>query len=273
MAEGGKGGNPTASGGATPTGGAGGTSTGGAPVGGQGGQTSGGGGGTAPGGGGATSTGGAAGVGGMMSSGGKGGGGRGGNAGGAGAVGGSAGAAASGGSAGSGGAGGRGGAAGSGSGGAGGQPACSWGGPACPSGEYCNAPGCGAGTCTAIPAETSSKNPVCGCDDVTYWNSAVAAHASMSTKSSGACAAPAKMCGGIAGLACPTGALCNYQLNGSALCAVSDRAGTCWFLPAACPSGPGFGPNTRACSENSCTADCALIKAGKAYYMDNTCPQ
>src|SRR5512143_313467 len=41
-----------------------------------------------------------------------------------------------------------------GSGGTGGQ-ACTWGSSSgCPAGQYCDAPGCGAGTCVAIPAET-----------------------------------------------------------------------------------------------------------------------
>jgi hypothetical protein len=114
---------------------------------------------------------------------------------------------------------------------------------------------------------------VCGCDDVTYWNGAVAAHASMSTKSSGACATAPKTCGGIAGLTCPTGALCNYQLNGAAMCSVSDHAGSCWVLPVTCPSGPAIGPITRGCGDAACTTQCELIKARKPYYTENSCPQ
>lgn len=41
----------------------------------------------------------------------------------------------------------------------------------CPDGQYCLAPnfGCGAGYCTAIPADCQpGGNPVCGCDGQTY---------------------------------------------------------------------------------------------------------
>src|SRR5690348_2485411 len=52
-------------------------------------------------------------------------------------------------------------------------------GDTCATGYYCDAVGCGAGTCAALPGVNMVGNagmPVCGCDGVTYWNSDVAAY-------------------------------------------------------------------------------------------------
>ncbi|MBK7586679.1 MAG: hypothetical protein IPI67_41645 [Myxococcales bacterium] len=218
-------------------------------------------------GGGAAGTGGASGAGGN-SGGAAGTGGAGGNTGGAAGTGGSAGG--TGGS--TGGSGGSGGSTGGsgGSGGSGGQ-ACTWGTTQCPSGEYCEAPGCGAGKCVKIPSETDGKTPVCGCDGVTYWNTSVAAHASMSVKGSGACSTGGKTCGGFVGTQCPTNTYCNYAVSSSSMCNVSDASGTCWGLPANCPT-ILIGPSTRACKATSCKPECDLIKSGAVWYADNTCP-
>ena len=167
--------------------------------------------------------------------------------------------------------GGTGGSATGGTGGGGGQ-ACTWGTTKCPTGQYCESSTCGAGTCVAIPKETNGKTPVCGCDGVTYWNVTVAANNQASVKGSGACSAGGKTCGGLAGLPCPTGTFCNYGVNSAVMCGVSDLGGTCWGLPQQCPT-LGFGPNTRACKAATCTGECTLIKTGKTWYVDNTCPQ
>jgi len=159
-----------------------------------------------------------------------------------------------------------------GAGGSGGGQACNWGGVvACPSGQYCAAPGCGAGTCVPIPAETDEKAPVCGCDGVTYWNAKVAGHASMSVDSSGVCTSGAKKCGGLPGTLCPTNTFCNYAASSSAACKASDQGGTCWGVPATCPQ-ILIGPQTRACNATTCTSECELIKSGKVWYSDSSCP-
>jgi len=238
-AAGGSGGTSAAggSGGTSATGGSGGTSA-----------TGGSGGTSASGGSGGTATGGAAGAGGSATGGAAGSGGT------AGAAGSSGGTGATGGS-----------------GGTGGGQACTWGSSTCPNGQYCEAPGCGAGTCVNVPAETNNKSAVCGCDGVTYWNASVAAHNSMSVKGTGACTTGAKTCGGIAGLKCPTGTFCSYNVSGSNMCNVSDIAGSCWGMPATCPT-ILIGPSTRACKATTCSPECQLIKAGSTWYTDNTCP-
>ena len=190
------------------------------------------------------------------------------------------------GTAGSGGTGGRGGTAGSsgtsgsagsggsaGSAGTGGTTSCRWGvAGACATGQYCNAVGCGDGTCVPVPAEGSTRNPVCGCDGLTYWNPSVAGHRGIAVRATGECV-PARTCGGIASLECPrTDAVCNMKLMDSTLCIQTDPGGACWVLPAVCPSGPGIGPQTRACGAATCKSECELIKGGEPWHADNTCP-
>jgi hypothetical protein len=122
-----------------------------------------------------------------------------------------------------------------------------------------------------IPNEGNLRNVVCGCDGLTYWNASVAGHQGMAVKSIGECS-PGKTCGGIGGLQCPSGSFCNHRVKNSSGCNLSDAAGTCWVLPATCPS-ILIGPNTRACGSNTCTAECQLIKSEKTWYTDNSCPQ
>jgi hypothetical protein len=94
----------------------------------------------------------------------------------------------------------------------------------------------------------------------------------MSWSGSGACATgAAKNCGGIAGLQCPTGTFCNYQVTNAGMCNASDQSGMCWGMPVTCPT-ILIGPNTRECKATTCTSECQLIKGGKVFYVDNTCP-
>lgn len=215
-----------------------------------------------------------------------GGGGQSGAAGNAGSGGGSAGTS-SGGAAGSGGtgasagasgsAGAGGGAAGSGTAGAsgagGGIPCTAYGGQ-CNANEFCTGTGCGPGHCEQRPSETSTRNPVCGCDGVTYWNQFVAAHRGVSVKANGACTASANghTCGGLAAQPCPTGQYCNERVQGVVGCSISDLGGTCWGMPDSCGGGTAIGPSTRECG-GQCKSECELIKDGTGWYTDSSCPQ
>ena len=150
---------------------------------------------------------------------------------------------------------------------------CRWGvAGACPTGQYCNALGCESGTCMPLPAAGSTKNPVCGCDGLIYWNASVAAHRGMSVKTTGECA-PARTCQGIASLECPGNvAVCNMKVLGAPSCIGVDLGGSCWVLPTSCPNDPGIGPRTRACGATGCKSECELIRAEEPWHPDNTCP-
>lgn len=141
----------------------------------------------------------------------------------------------------------------------------------CKADEYCDAPTCGKGTCAKIPAEKDNLDPVCGCDEITYWNGTVAANAGVAAKAAGRCGASAKGCGGIAGQKCPKGSFCGYELDNGGQCAILDPRGKCWGVPSKCPA-ILIGPVTRGCGEVKCEGACELIKAEKPFYKDNTCP-
>jgi len=167
---------------------------------------------------------------------------------------------------------GSGGSGATGGGGATGTP-CVWGQAPCEDGLFCNALGCGEGVCIAVPAEGRQRNPVCGCDGMTYWNATVAARAGMSVSHSGECGALGTTCVMLAA-SCPNGAVCNLIAESSLACNVADRTGRCWVLPSSCDTGTvGFGPTTRACGAATCEDECTLIRAETTFYADNTCPQ
>lgn len=141
----------------------------------------------------------------------------------------------------------------------------------CGVGFYCDAPGCGLGTCKPAPAETSTKTPICGCDGVTYWNATVAQNHGVTPQSAGACQ-PSKTCGGFANIKCPAGTKCNFKQPNQQGCQISDPTGECWGLPAQCPQ-IVIGPQQRECGSQKCTEECAVIKSGVTWFSDNTCPQ
>lgn len=143
----------------------------------------------------------------------------------------------------------------------------------CASAEYCLSTDCKTGVCVPKPAETkNTQDPVCGCDDVTYWNDNVAAARGMSVKGKGECVSGLK-CGGPGPTrACPSGFSCSMLAGTVAQCALQSVPGACWGMPKTCPT-VVIGPNTRECGAARCTSTCELIKAESTYYKDVTCPQ
>jgi hypothetical protein len=143
--------------------------------------------------------------------------------------------------------------------------ACTVGQPgACAGGSYC-AGACGEkGTCTAVPAESTKFEPVCGCDGVVYWNSGVAAGFGQSAHTTeGECVLVA--CS--AQKACPDGLHCGMRRESAIQCGGSTN-GVCWGLPKSCPKvgEPDTGPAARRCGALGCTSLCDAIEDEKPYY-------
>lgn len=179
-----------------------------------------------------------------------------------------------------GGAGGSSGAGGGGEGGSGGGGgSCQWSGTSnpCPTGYYCDAPTCTTGTCQPLgTTDDPVKQPVCGCDNVNYWNAATAAVHGMAVASTGECAMPA-WCGGFATIPCPNMAVqyCAYLYATEQDCNIADGSGICWGMPETC-SQIGFGGSWRACfgsSTDPCLYECDAIKTQSAHWNDMSgCP-
>lgn len=146
---------------------------------------------------------------------------------------------------------------------------CAWG-SQCANGLYCDAPGCGPGTCTEKPGPAQigdASSPVCGCDGVTYWNSDVAAYAGAATMMSGAC--PSSMsvfCDDTT--PCAAGQTCNRPIADASQCG-TNAPGTCWAVPPECPLMESV--QKTACTDMTCAGLCSLIASHNPYY-DGSCP-
>jgi hypothetical protein len=86
------------------------------------------------------------------------------------------------------------------------------------------------GRCEAIPTGcTKELAQVCGCDRVTYANRCMALAAAVSVRHDGACEGDGEpdgaVCGGIAGLDCPSGQYCDYGAGMG--CGAADGSGHC----------------------------------------------
>ncbi|MEP7119861.1 MAG: hypothetical protein ABJE95_03080 [Byssovorax sp.] len=135
---------------------------------------------------------------------------------------------------------------------------------------FCDKPGCGGGmgTCALQPKSqlglSPTAAPVCGCDNVTYWNSDYAAFHGISIASQGACP-------GATAVFCDESTLCPGTMKCNRLAAQCDPGapGTCWSMPVSCPLG---GASARACSNMTCQSVCDLIQSQNPWWNDATCP-
>ena len=113
-------------------------------------------------------------------------------------------------------------------------------------------------------------NPVCGCDNVTYWNASVSASFGESVRADGPCPhEKAVVCDGNAN-PCEGGRRCNLGAESFSWCANIANEGTCWGLPKTCPAGA---PDVaRACLGGAqCKSLCESILAEKKFYLSDSC--
>lgn len=149
--------------------------------------------------------------------------------------------------------------------------ACTPTGGQCSASEYCDAPGCGNGTCKTRPAETGELGPACGCDGVTYFNPTVAYKAGVSVRSAGLCTPPTQTATCTGNCADGPGGAKRYCAQfvpqGLASCNVVTPVKRCWAIPDTCTAKI----QARACvGGTECRSPCDAIKDGKAYYLDTT---
>lgn len=143
----------------------------------------------------------------------------------------------------------------------------------CGTDEYCKLP---IGVCDSqnalgicIPTPTGCTitlwDPVCGCDGVTYGLECLADLAGVPIAFRGECS---NVCGGIAGVGCPTGEFC--KLNQGECCC--DFQGMCTVIPDACPDVwlPVCGCDGRTYA-NECEASAAGMSVDHSGRCDGEC--
>jgi hypothetical protein len=144
----------------------------------------------------------------------------------------------------------------------------------CASGYYCSMTACGAqtGTCTLPPVVCDpTESPVCGCDNITYFNDCLRQSNGAAASTDGPCMTSPLLCGGPANAGCPAPALCAQLGLSHGPC--DDVPGTCWVVPAHCPSTPPPDLWDSCDPEGSqCLDTCSAITKGGAYRRSERCP-
>lgn len=103
----------------------------------------------------------------------------------------------------------------------------------CGAADFCDKPSCAEafGRCSRRPAFCEPNlAPVCGCDQVTYWNDCLRRQSGVGVSAAGECAQGAS-CTHTGATECPgTGAKCARVMSGPGACS-PELAGTCWVIP------------------------------------------
>jgi hypothetical protein len=137
----------------------------------------------------------------------------------------------------------------------------------CRNGSFCDRPGCtGTGHCQQRPASLcgSARDPVCGCDDITYFNDCYRRQHGVSRQGGFECGTPLRCGEGDAG--CPEGAVCAHLTL-----ACGEPDGVCWVAPATCPGTVAY----QDCADRSvCRDECQAIASGRSfgYPAAGSCP-
>ena len=120
----------------------------------------------------------------------------------------------------------------------------------CPSDAYCDKPGCSAGGTCHFPScsdgddggagteNVGTRQPQCGCNGVTYWNSCERESDGESLRYAGPCADDRFIRSCRSSADCPTlnfphSASCALSFAGGHACD-DDAMGTCWLVPYDC---------------------------------------
>jgi hypothetical protein len=146
-----------------------------------------------------------------------------------------------------------------------GDATCTTGGGECPAEQACDVRNCdptATGACVFAPLRCPRLwAPVCGCDGMTYANDCERLRAGTGWGHDGACGS-ADTCGGIAGIACPTGEVCDVRACGA------DVAGTCILAADGCPA--DWAP-VCGCNGSTYANDCDRLRWDIAWSHDGMC--
>ena len=142
----------------------------------------------------------------------------------------------------------------------------------CPPDSFCERPDCSTpvGHCRPRPVFCDDGvGVVCGCNGVNYWNDCLRRAQGIGAKVEGECTTAAS-CGGPSGATCPDPRASCARLLPEASSCTADPQGTCWVVPATCPSsGEGaWSP----CAGGACVDTCAAIRSKAAVSRLLNCP-
>jgi hypothetical protein len=149
----------------------------------------------------------------------------------------------------------------------------------CPNDSYyCSMTECGApsGTCTLPPlnCDTAPYDPVCGCDDVTYFSNCLREVNGIPSYTDGECLMNPRLCGVPNSMPCPSYATCAQLHELPQDHCQEQEPGRCWVVPAQCPTTTS--PDRwDSCSPlgSVCVDTCTAITNGGSYQRDPKCPQ
>lgn len=126
----------------------------------------------------------------------------------------------------------------------------------CAVGSICEQATCEVAVCPDV------YDPVCGEDGETYGNACEARAAHVAVAHPGECQ---QVCGGIQGLPCPDGALCDLPAG---MCQAADLQGVCVERPEICPE--VYEP-VCGCDSQTYSNDCFRLMAGVQKDHDGEC--
>jgi hypothetical protein len=147
----------------------------------------------------------------------------------------------------------------------------------CTNGYYCETAYCGdpsGGTCTLPPinCDTAPYGPVCGCDNVTYFNNCLREVNGIASYTDNECMNPG--CGGPDSTQCPSYATCAQLHELPQDHCQEPEPGRCWVVPAQCPT-TSSSDRWDSCSPlgSVCVDTCTAITNGGSYQRDPKCPE
>jgi hypothetical protein len=150
----------------------------------------------------------------------------------------------------------------------------------CPKPTFCSKTACTdtTGTCE-LPAVCGDEpySPECACSNgvapgVTYFSDCLRQSAGESSYTAGECTfEEAQLCGEGYGGACPDPTESCAQLSGFKGACQTNFPGTCWVLPATCPTPPPPDRWDSCTTSATCVDTCTAIATGGAYRRAPPC--
>lgn len=145
--------------------------------------------------------------------------------------------------------------------------------------QYCAKAGCeeAHGVCTSRPTLCElEQRPVCGCDEVNYFNDCLRRANGVASASEGECGKAGILCGLSPNVVCPNGGYC-AKFDSGPYC-LPGTPGHCWVLPDECGEDHMEGEHFVTCDDGpggedpACVDLCRAIRSEKPYSEVDSCP-